>query len=365
MALPQGPLALLITGMPHEHAVCFQAVADQTGCVISSRAVGKYCTSLLLEGYATKGFHNKAKTCDWGPMAGFVLSDPRFTKRGASRDAMQAQTTDIRSALAAHGSETPLYVTDGRRKELEVYAPAGLGCIHRAGGSINEMLYTAAPPAGGQMRFVLRRTFDAPGASGKQLWAVLYGPGETQFSPDVTRGDLRSTAERLLPVMAMVDPDCPARVRATYRAATTGDYDLFAVFPPADQYNRRGLDRRRVPDSDMHRIKDMSAEDPHLGNITARIAQVKNLLNAFISGAGYAGGDCVHHSDEAGRPFVSSIEYPFIAFVPNMPGAYAVCNQGELREFLGLLRFRYYVTFNPGWHRQLGIQATPAGSFEV
>ncbi|HWR54381.1 MAG TPA: anthrax toxin-like adenylyl cyclase domain-containing protein [Bryobacteraceae bacterium] len=365
MPVPQGPIALRISGMPHQHALCFQSVADRTGCVISSRAVGKYATTLLIEGYATKGFHDKAKTCDWGPMAGFVLSDPRFTKRGTSREAMEAQTRDVHKALASHGGETPLYITDDRRKELELPSPAGLGCMRRAGGTINEMLYTAAPPSGSAMQFVLRRTMDGPGASGKQLWAVLYGVGEVQFSPQLSREPARSQTARLLPVMAMVDPDCPTSLRATYRAATTGDYDLFAVFPPVGQYRPGGIDRRMVAGSDMFRMSDMSAEHPDVGNITSRIWQIKNMLNTEVRAAGYSGGECVHHSDEAGRPYVSAIEYPIIAFVPAKAQPYIICNQGELREFLGLLGFRYYVTFNPGWHRQLGIAATPRGSFEA
>ena len=48
--------------------------------VIASRQLNPLCTDLMMEGYAAKGFHIKAKTCDWGPMAGFVALDPCFTK---------------------------------------------------------------------------------------------------------------------------------------------------------------------------------------------------------------------------------------------------------------------------------------------
>jgi len=76
----RGRVAIGETGMPISHGEVFQRVANQTRCVIASRAVGKWATGLLLESYATKGFHNKAKSCPWGPMAGFVMADPRFTK---------------------------------------------------------------------------------------------------------------------------------------------------------------------------------------------------------------------------------------------------------------------------------------------
>src|SRR5687767_8456368 len=77
-------LACQMSGMPIAHARGFQQVANDSRCMIASRSVGKYATTLILEGYASKGFHVKAKSCDWGPMAGFVLSDPRFGKSGTT-----------------------------------------------------------------------------------------------------------------------------------------------------------------------------------------------------------------------------------------------------------------------------------------
>ena len=99
------------SGMPISHARCFQQVANETNCVISSRSVGVYATGLIMENYATKGFHVKAKSCNWGPMAGFVLSDPRFTKRGTSSSAMEAQRKDVQKALKANAQETPVFIS--------------------------------------------------------------------------------------------------------------------------------------------------------------------------------------------------------------------------------------------------------------
>lgn len=76
----RGDRAYELTGIPVRHGEVLQNVPDQTNCMISSRAVGKYATGLILESCASKGFHNKAKSRNWGPMAGFVLADPRFTK---------------------------------------------------------------------------------------------------------------------------------------------------------------------------------------------------------------------------------------------------------------------------------------------
>ncbi len=354
----QGPLAVASTGMPAPHGAVFQRVADQTQCVIASREVGRWATGLLLESYATKGFHNKAKSCPWGPMAGFVMADPRFTKNPNT----SGQRGDLQKAHHHGAGEIPLYITDERRLDLE----GPLGRISRAGGNINEMVYQANNPSGGSMRFVLRRTMDGPGAEGKILWAVLYARGEVRLSNDLASPNKPGTGD-LLPVMAMVDAACPPAVRNTYRAATTGDYDLWAVFPKRESFSRSGADRRMVPDSDRFQqslTAYIANEDEHRGNLTPRIDMIRNLLNDGVRASGYRGGDVVHHSDEAGRPMVSSIDFPCIAFVPNEEPR-CVTSTGDLKTFLTSLSFRYVIGLNPGWHRQLGIGVSQGGSYEV
>ncbi|WP_342360251.1 anthrax toxin-like adenylyl cyclase domain-containing protein [Terrarubrum flagellatum] len=355
----RGSHAILATGMPLSHGKVFQEVANQTKCVISSRAVGKWATGLLLESYATKGFHNKAKSCPWGPMAGFVMADPRFTKNPD----IAGQRTDLFKTVKDGGSEIPLYITDERRKDLE----GPLKRMIRSGGNINEMQYSAQGPTGQTMNFVLRREFEAPGARGKQLWAVFYGASEVRLSNSLTAPN-RGRASNLLPVMAMVDPACPKDVKATYRAATTGDYDLFAIFPQRENYDRKGADERMVPGSDRFRIGIRSYiqhEDRHRGNLTPRIANIRYRLNNGVGSIGYTGGDVVHHSDEAGRPMISNIDFPFIAFVPGQTEAYCVENTGDFKRFIGGLTARYVVSLNAGWHREMGVSVSHQGHYEV
>jgi hypothetical protein len=358
----------------------FQQVADQTNCVIASRAISTAATGLLEEGYATKGFHNKAKSCPWGPMAGFVMADPRFTKNPD----IEGQRKDLKKAVTAGATEIPLYLTERRRLELEWPRPAGLGLMTRVGGNINEHIYEATPPAGGgpvppgikaqfqqgSMRFVLRRAItDSIDTEGKQLWQVLYAAGEVRLSNNLTSPN-SAAGNQLLPVIAMVDEACPAAVRRTYRAATTADYDLFAVFPPrrgANKYNRTGQDQRMVPGSDRFaiNIKTFSqAEDPHRGNMTGRVSQIRQLINAGVVTAGYRGGEVVHHSDEAGRPMVSDIDFPFIAFVPHRQ-PFCASSPADFKELIGVLAMRYVMTFNPGWQRQLGFTVSEGGSYVV
>jgi hypothetical protein len=352
-----------LSGTPASHAQCFQQVADRTDSVISSRSVGKYATGLLLEGHASKGFHVKAKSCNWGPMAGFVLGDPRFTKRGASTAAREAQRTDVQKAMQEGAGEMQVFLTDERRKEVEER-----GWMMRAGGTINEMVYRATSPDGDEMRFVLRRTMDGvPGAKGKQMWAVFYG-GEESALPGTLGAPSKAAPGQLLPVMALVDPLCPKDVASTYRAAMTGDYDLWAVFPRAGKFDGKGVDRRPVPGSERFVVSFAEFgrhEDRHMGNITPRVIEVKNRLNDAIRATGYVGGNAVHHSDEAGRPKVTEVELDFIAFVPRDPQAYFIQNLADLKDFFRVVIRDYHITLNPGWQKQLGFATTPAGNWEV
>ncbi|NWD73894.1 hypothetical protein HX890_07135 [Pseudomonas gingeri] len=355
----RGLSAIMSTGMPIQHGRAFQRVADAQESVIAVRAVGPCATGLLLESYATKGFHNKAKSCTWGPMAGFVLADPRFTKNPD----LASQRSALQGAVNSGGSETPLYITEHRRHALV----DKLKCMTLVGGNGHEMRYTALGPSGVAMSFILKHTTSVADAKGEALWGVFYGPGESRLSNSLTGLNQAPDRASPLPVMAIVDPYCPAEVRNTYRAATTCDYDLWAVFPRRSRYSRSGADQRRVPGSDRLRQglrSFIQHEDPHLGNITPRINGLRTALNSAVRAEGYQGGDVVHHSDEAGRPLVSDIDFPCLFFTPHAQ-AYCARNVHDLKQLLSLLSFEYVLGLNPGWHRQLGLSVSREGHYEV
>jgi hypothetical protein len=166
-------------------------------------------------------------------------------------------------------------------------------------------------------------------------------------------------------VKAVVDTATRQSVVGTYLSATTGDYDLFAVFPKRASHDRKGLDKRMVPGSERFRqpiARFVEHEDPHVGNATRRILEIRRQVNAL---AAHPGGDIVHHSDEAGRPLVNEIDFPFIAWVPGETQPYAVRSAAEFKEFIGELAFDYVLALNPGWLRQLGFGVSPGGSYEV
>ena len=115
-----------------------------------------------------------------------------------------------------------------------------------------------------------------------------------------------------------------------------GDYDLFAVWPSHAHYHGQqalGVDRRPVHPPTLHELwRDAQGdaalraaitaevdqlEPAGLGNITLRIEDTAARLNMAIARRGYRGGNIVHHSDEAGRPFIYDSDLPAIAFVPS------------------------------------------------
>jgi hypothetical protein len=61
-----------LTGFVLEHCDAVESVANRTSCIISFRAPGKAAQGLIAEGYGMKGFRIDTKSCDWGPMCGFV-----------------------------------------------------------------------------------------------------------------------------------------------------------------------------------------------------------------------------------------------------------------------------------------------------
>jgi toxin LF subunit len=343
-----------LTGIPALHGEVFQAIADAMGCMIASRAVGKYATGLILEGYASKGFHNKAKSCNWGPMAGFVLADPRFTK--APEVAKQAEA--LRDAVHHGAKEVPVIISEARRRWL-----LRNNCMRPSSRGSSTHYYFAASPQDGPMLFVLKARVDVAGANGALMWSVHYARAEGRISftrPD----DVQKAARRedYLPVLAMVDP-FSALSQHDYRSATTGDYDLFAIFAPAGRYSPGMRDRRMVGHAQLEanikaRLAD-TGEDAHKGNMTPRIRTIRHLLNAGFRRAGYTGGNMVHHSDEGGRPFVNEVDLPVFAVVPGQAAAYGIENVEDLRAFISVELEGFAPVFNPGWMKQLVFHADP------
>lgn len=72
-------------GFPGYMCYSFLATARVTNSIILSRLPGGVGNDLIKVGYDLKGFHIKAKSCNWGPMAGFICQLPVFNKLGIDK----------------------------------------------------------------------------------------------------------------------------------------------------------------------------------------------------------------------------------------------------------------------------------------
>ncbi|HTJ98265.1 MAG TPA: anthrax toxin-like adenylyl cyclase domain-containing protein [Bordetella sp.] len=349
-------------GFPDVHIDAFKQVSRANRMVISSRGLNPLCTDLLLEGYAAKGYHIKAKTCDWGPMAGFVPTDPRFTKAGQS---VEQQQKAVREALAAGARVTPLVISAARMSTLRA-----LRKFTVTGHDGRQTRVSASPRAGhAQQEFVLVRQSD------RVHWAICYA----RPAPAGAMGrHAQVETTGLDPVQGLANP---ARiVIAGFKSAVCGDYDLWCVFPHTS-LKSPGINDRQIPlratlfgpagqrpdglvatrarqaGLVLPAAIDPAAAakllgDPHLGNISHAILRIRRQLN---QACGAPGGNVVTHGEYGGYAF-GAIDYPLIFFIPRPDTGFQQVDH-EVATSLATLKpllkhiesMKYRVELNPAW----------------
>jgi hypothetical protein len=309
-------------GMPNAHMEAFLTVARQQQCVIMVRATGPTCHGLLEEGYDTKGYRIHGKSCDWGPMAGFVMRDPRLNKYGLgkadfNRAKHKEAIEDDAEGQGWKASTTPLVISQRRVDWLRARGHITVvdkgrhldGTADRAGVKFN---YTLVREAGG----LYSVCFDH--SRGGARWVQETGQPHRVYHPWNSQYE---------PMLAMTNPPgyglAPSAAR--HLNAITGDYDLFAVWPYRENYNARaggddhrplgtvrGSNSKAERDNVEHlerRFTD-SGQGTKLGNITNRIYLVCQIINSIV------GRSVLWHSDEAARPFLDDVDLPVMAFNP-------------------------------------------------
>lgn len=388
-----GHSAFHLTGTPVSHGPAIQTVADRLQHAILFRAVGAHCTRLLEEGYAAKGFRIDTKSCDWGPMRGFVCVDPRLSKGGlAQAPENTTYTEDALTGAVRHDAVGGLDLPDGK---LSAQARADMadwvsGCKPivisaarvqelRDGGhiTVDETL-----PLG-----VLRGTSNDGAGEVRLPWRLiptrvcnLFGSYRNAVGGDVP-GAYGVFAEKSFelryprgarPVKfngfeAILGLTNPGSEHLRHRACVTGDYDLFGVWAPANEAlgaagpaltptdiirsaAALGTGRRvravGEHNWDARYVDDFRGPDKHhhqhyqLGNITRRLNLVKTQLNTMLQTmGGYTGGALVHHSDEVGNPSPGlkktlDKSMPLLAFLPGTYGVFGIENQVDFGKFV-------------------------------
>jgi hypothetical protein len=347
------------TGTPLAHSGAIGWAAARNDVIIISRACGPTCTQLLELGYDTKGFRIHAKSCDWGPMAGFVLRDPRLNKAGMekekdnAREHVDALTDPKKVGWVA--AVTPLFLLPERVAWLK-----RKNHITPQTETADQITGVAAHRTGIKFHYALfreERTFDMGGGKRERhtLWGVYFdrqknalesvpAKFEQVIDPPLKKRMARVTAEGALeryePMLAMTNPvahssyvvDPNNHANQYFRNAVTGDYDLFAIWPKAAAYDREGLDRRAAgtlrsvsEKKGIYAFEDRTRAK--IGNITDRVHEICQVINSRVgplrtyrdAGAvdwSFPGRSVCWHSDEAGRPGVLEVDLPLIAWVP-------------------------------------------------
>lgn len=263
-------------------------------CVIALRYPSPAGQGLLRDGYAAKSFAIKAKSSASGPTAGFVACDPQFVKGDPSGHIKQNQY--ISSALLNGARAVPL-----------ILSPVRVSWLLRAG-------FTSRPGPDCLQSHIHNacRTF-------------ILKPGEA----DAT-GMLKVCNTDGSVVQVLANPP-HLRGPRDFRCAVTADYDLFGIFPRAQQsvnirpmqpvarvLHPAGAAPMHAAETYLDGIRRSSGqpESAEQGNISPFIKAIVSRLNAAIAGEGYRGGDLVQHSDENGNPFSGGQDFPLLFFFP-------------------------------------------------
>lgn len=108
------------TGIVPAHLIPLQRVASEHNCIIGVRPVDKLATALIEAGHPTKGFHIKGKSASWGPQAGFICVEQRFSKlENASPERIAKFNLQTQACIAeGHAAAVPLDVSQSRLHDL-------------------------------------------------------------------------------------------------------------------------------------------------------------------------------------------------------------------------------------------------------
>lgn len=326
-----GPAAIRHCGMLQEHAAIFTEVASAHNAVLASRELNPLCEGLLREGHASKGFHIKAKSCDWGPMAGMVLVNPRHSKERN----LAKQQGYIDKALEHGAGQQQVFVSSQRLMELST-----LGLINQRknGVTATEIEISASSRSGASGEFIARRVGNQEPIW--QLFEIVAG----QETPVLGLTNVQVASAGPQPSGA--------------HGVVAGDYDLFCVW--GRHHNRRVLGSApralhgQVAKKYINAVRAANNtggnEDPDMGNVSfyATII-IKKLNEGIVAKCGYRGGNMIHHNDESGNPFTPGEDYPLLFFIPGQSPR-AICNAHELSAIYSECeRLGYAVERNPGF----------------
>ena len=346
-------------GFPRSHGQAFQEVANESDRIIVSRCAQEIGISLLEENYASKGFGIKAKSCDWGPFAGFAMGHFQYSKFETGEERYRKQINFFKSS--GHTG------FENEQVHLEMAKPEVLRLTtNRLNFLIRQKKISVSPAIGdgavvsctGPFGPVAFRLVFMPGSDA--CWAFLHHsapPDELKELAKKNQGTVGvdSTKDwgKLTLVKGMVNllPE-DRNLSDPAKNCVAGDYDLWGVFPrKGSSMAKHGMERQarifaganpKASQGIQQRVAALQQdtlskaaerthvkmvqgvrqefkyrEDPELGNVSPLLFDTMHKVNKRIVEKGYRGGRMVHHNDDMGNPFRSDVEKQLIAFIPH------------------------------------------------
>jgi hypothetical protein len=196
-------------------------VADRLAEVIIFRSTGPWSKRWIERGYPTKNFHVKGKSSDWGPQAGFVPYEGKYSKVGADNGKADAGTRANKKGIdEGYADTTYLELTFDELRAQNTRPeenPARVAVQRMVPMRTQTRNYHLFATRGGDNRvFPFRAIFNA--------WKnkyMIYTLDETLIADEAR---LERSSGRPMKVMTS------SEVGANNRPMT-GDYDLMAVCP--------------------------------------------------------------------------------------------------------------------------------------
>lgn len=396
-----GRAAIEESGIIPEHASAMARVATMANAIVMIRAPGEYATRLISLGYSAKSFHIKAKSCNFGPMAGFILEKPEFSKRGLQgataaerRNHINRQTLDIQNAQNNYQVRTTDLTIPKAYKDYLFNKGYVKACVKNRRDVINV-------PGVREPRIIkCSATFKGTGFdqinSPQKDYSYFLVETANQTYDVYYRYLFGNPFPPILRVRALVDthwnladPNALPPGGGNYYVnglppvqahlqATCADYDLFACWEHDDckathfanvqpgTYNRTF---ERVVTAQNLRLGHMNGEHVHFGNISPLLYNMLRYLNREFLRAGDRNvrQPMAQHSDECGRPGITEVDFPVFMAFPDGKKLYAqqeYARHGylllnDIHDFADLIQKvndggnHYKVNLHPRWTTRL------------
>lgn len=333
------------TGIVLAHLQPLQQLAEQENCVLAIRHVDRLSTQLIEAGHPTKNFHIKGKSASWGPQAGMICVDQRFSKMaGQDEQKIRKYTQQVSECISnGHAVAVDLKLSKDR---LNTLLEKNVITLHEEKDGIITLL--ANNPVGNCEKFFAQKQEDGH-------YLIHH---ENQ------------------PLTVLADK--------MHSLPLTADYDLLLVAPSLKDFGNH--DNLPVSDishqtflSRMGKYKSVPTqlqsylkpdffyqkEDPNLGNASERIRHMIPKINHTLKCG--PGKEVVHHNVDSSSPAADpAANYPATFFTPfaiDGKKIHIVMNTDEMRKMIQEIKQAgYHTRLNPLWEKEVAQIKRPSFS---